>query len=250
MHTLYLTSIPLIRQRNKQTGFTMLELMVVVAILTIVAGSSIMLFKDTSSDAQYDATRFQMKQLADAVEAFYKDNSVTGFPIRDTPSNIEFLFDASAAGASVWNPDYRTGWRGPYLKGAPSFYVDIGDDLFIDGASISDNTIAGDPIAGMEINDVVSLADPYDHSAIGTYFQWRKVAADVTSNLDNFGRPYLVIDLDILADSTITPGVPRIISLGPNGRYEPNSCDYTDDTSCTHDVLCNSAGDDLVLCLR
>lgn len=273
-----------------QAGFTMLELVVVVAILAVIASAAIMSFGNTASDAQIETARYSMKQIAGAVEAYYEDNknhpNALSPSTRFSPADLGFLFDASQAeNAPAWNPDYRQGWRGPYLKQAQYMYVDIGDDLMLDGSSRDDSSIFGLPHflsgSGNEFSNMIAVADPYEHFPVDDgiprssgpcktndcLFEWQKRIdqdnplsddADGDGNpdtLSKFGRPYLIIDLLHMNSDASGAGVPRIVSLGANGIYEPLDCDYSEDDPldadyCSHDVLCDSAGDDLVLCLR
>lgn len=250
---------------HQQTGFTMLELVVVVAILAIIASAAIMSFGNTASDAQEQTARFSMKQIAGAIEAYYEDNknnpAALTPPSRQSPADLAFLFNQTDASAADWSADYRQGWRGPYIKQAQYMYVDIGEDLRADGSSDDVNSEPGDPTTGLELPNIIAIADPYDHEPTsGNFFEWQKRlnTSDPDADfepLDTFGRPYLVIDLAHMSSQASAPGVPRVVSLGPNGIYEPINCDYSETNTsapdyCSHDVLCHSDGDDLVLCLR
>ncbi|WP_292957330.1 MULTISPECIES: prepilin-type N-terminal cleavage/methylation domain-containing protein [unclassified Neptuniibacter] len=253
-----------------QGGFTLLEMIVVAALLLVVAGGVVTSFRDVGSDASEQAARFQMQQLGEAIEAYYADNDT--IPTRTTPADLSFLFTKPASAAD-WNMDYRRGWRGPYLSGHKYLYVDIGDDLTVNGRSEDDSSIHGEPnliaAGGDVIESVVAIADPFYHYPVDDgvnrstdgcntadcLFEWRKTKDDDSTLLTRFGRPYLAIDLENLQDSSIVPGAARLVSLGSNGIYEPNDCDYTeiDDSDpdfCHQDLLCSSSGDDIVLCLR
>lgn len=252
---------------SSQKGFTLLEMLVVAAILLVVAGGVVTSFRDVGSDAADQAARYQMQQLGEAIESYYKDNG--SLPARATPADLSFLFEQTTE--TNWSTDYRRGWRGPYLNGHKYLYLDIGDDLTSDGSSINTPADPGEPyvIDGVEIESVIGIADPYDHYPVDDgqslsvsgcnttdcLLEWRKVSGDDSTLINRFGRPYLAIDLEVMADSSIVPGVPRLVSFGSNGIYEPNSCDYTetdpvDADFCDADLLCSSSGDDIVLCLR
>ncbi len=273
------------RYQPTQAGFTMLELVVVVAILAIVASTALMSFGNTASDAQHQTARYSMKQIANAVEAYYEDNKnnpvALSPPDRESPADLGFLFNQLDASAADWSPDYRQGWRGPYLKQSQYMYVDVGGDMTVDGASRDNNSLTGElnlvaTTAPAVINNVIALSDPYEHfpvdegvsranapcSTNDCFFEWQTqidpldVESDdfngdgLNDSLDKFGRPYLVIDLAHMSPTATGDGVPRVVSLGANGIYEPQFCDYSTNGDCTHDILCNSDGDDLVLCLR
>ncbi|WP_420555153.1 prepilin-type N-terminal cleavage/methylation domain-containing protein [Neptuniibacter marinus] len=249
-----------------QSGFTLLEMMVVAALLLVVAGGVVTSFRDVGSDASEQAARYQMQQIGDAIEAYYTDTGV--IPSRETPADLAFLF-IQPTSIGDWNPDYRRGWRGPYLSGHKYLYVDIGDDLTASGADATQ----GQPyfIYNTELESVVAIADPFDHYPVDEgvsrsndgchtstcLLEWRKVSEADSTLFSQLGRPYLAIDLDLLAGERdpFVPGAARLVSLGSNGVYEPNSCDYaetdeSEDYYCSQDLLCSSSGDDIVLCLR
>ena len=254
-----------------QSGFTLLEMLVVAALLLVIAGGVVTSFRDVGSDAAEQAARYQMQQLGKAIEAYYADTGV--IPSRDTPADLSFLFKNLDPNydedESSWNPDYRRGWRGPYLSGHKYLYVDIGDDLTASGADATQ----GQPyfIYNTELESVVAIADPFDHYPVDEgvsrsndgchtstcLLEWRKVSEADSTLFSQLGRPYLAIDLDLLAGERdpFVPGAARLVSLGSNGVYEPNSCDYaetdeSEDDYCSQDLLCSSSGDDIVLCLR
>lgn len=254
-----------------QKGFTLLEMLVVSLILLVIAGGVVTSFRDVGSDAAEQAARFQMQQLGEAIEAYYKDNGA--FPTRDTPADLSFLFEKPVS-TDEWDIDYRLGWRGPYLSGRKFLYLDIGDDLQASGASKSDPSAPGEPYiisgGGSELS-VIAIADPFDHYPVDEgkslssngcegpedtcLLQWRQASgADATLLKDRFGRPYLALDLDHLDRNVSDTGVARLVSMGANGIYEPEYCDYSvaEGVSgfCTDDLLCTSSGDDIVLCLR
>lgn len=256
-----------------QGGFTLLEMLVVAALLLVVAGGVVTSFRDVGSDASEQAARYQMQQIGEAIEAYSADNGFIPIsPDRITPADLSFLFTKPASAAD-WSVDYRRGWRGPYLSGHKYLYVDIGDDLTVNGRSEDDNSIAGEPnliaAGGGVIESVIAIADPFDHYPVDDginrsfdgcnttdcLFEWRKIKDDVNSKLDRFGRPYLAIDLASLQDTSIEKSAARLVSLGSNGIYEPSDCDYSeadkgDPFYCDSDQLCSSSGDDIVLCLR
>jgi general secretion pathway protein G len=249
-----------------QSGFTLLEMLVVAALLLVIAGGVVTSFRDVGSDATEQAARYQMQQLGKAIEAYYSDTGV--IPSRETPADLAFLF-IQPTSIGDWNPDYRRGWRGPYLSGHKYLYVDIGDDLTASGADATQ----GQPyfIYNTELESVVAIADPFDHYPVDEgvsrsndgchtstcLLEWRKVSEADSTLFSQLGRPYLAIDLDLLAGERdpFVPGAARLVSLGSNGVYEPNSCDYaetdeSEDDYCSQDLLCSSSGDDIVLCLR
>lgn len=221
-------------QRHPQCGFTMLELMVVVAILAVIAGSAVMAFRDVEPNAQNDVTRFEMSQIAGAIDAYLRDgNKWPDFEAGDryAPADLTFLFEQGEN--ADWSVDYRRGWRGPYLQRA-SEEAEIGNGL--------DSKGEGDPLSGaVEVH--LTVIDPF-------------------INHKNPGRPYQLLEKDFES----SPGdLKRIVSLGENGIYEL-PCDVDANSLqaefCSRNRLCTSGPiadstlpslqkrDDLVLCLR
>lgn len=288
---------------NRQSGFTMLELMVVVAILAVIAGSAVMAFRGIDSDASIQTAKVEMRQLGEAIDAYLAD--LNDIPEPDTlpvtlgswqqeieigayrhPADISFLLsnpeplpdpsDPDAKRDNIWSSDYRKGWRGPYIKGIKLFYVDIGDGIKSDATDGSGSEGAPQNIDSAIIKNILALPDKFDNfsvtpgverstqacNAADCIYEWQSQIDRFNPNdhlgnrITKFGRPYLLLDLDLFNNDTLPrPGIPRIVSLGPNGVYEPVNCDYTETDSgdvnyCSRDKLCDTSGDDLVLCLR
>jgi prepilin-type N-terminal cleavage/methylation domain-containing protein len=235
---------------SKQSGFTMLELVIVVAIMAIVAGSAIMSFGNTESDAEYQTTNYTLRQLASAVDRYLSDGNTLpelGDEI-ESPADINFLITKPSI-SDDWKPDYRLGWRGPYIKGYKLFYVDVGTDLEADGSS--------SPTSGsLTTVPTLALPDAFSHQPVSPYYLWYKDAAGNIDIDSKIGRPFLILSEDINDLSLY-----RIVSLGENGTYE-HACDYSEsntshDNYCSRKTLCTSGAtlfnpkrDDLVLCFR
>lgn len=241
---------------GKASGFTLLELTVVVAILAIVAGVAVMSLSDTEETTKGQVSLHEVQQLKAALLQFRRDtgyfpgqgpfarvadggqvpNSV-GADWFQSPANFWQLYQepckvvsdpldageicSDADKIMPWNIDSGRGWRGPYLSRAGEGYVDIGGDLNPDGL--------GDPLTGALLENVPAIADPFDARPAGTVFQWHIQPDD--ERYERHGRPYLLFDLG--NDNA------RIVGLGVNGRYE--------DVNATDP--CAPNGDDLVLCL-
>lgn len=290
-------------KRKLQRGFTMLELMVVVAILAVIAGSAVMAFRGIDSDASIQTAKAEMRQIGEAIDAYLAD--MNEIPEPGTlpvplgiwqkeieiggyrhPVDISFLLanpeplpdpdDSTLQRKNAWNSDYRRGWRGPYIKGIKLFYVDIGDGIKHDGTDGSGNPGAPNIVNSSVINNILALPDKFDSFSVSPgverspkacndtecIYEWQSQIDRFNPNdhagnrITKFGRPYLLLDLDLFNNHTpARPGIPRIVSLGPNGVYEPQDCDYTETDSgnadyCSRDKLCDTSGDDLVLCLR
>lgn len=211
---------------KKKQGFTLLELLIVVSIMAIIAGVSVMSYTNTRSDSEYQAAKVEMEQLRQAVIGYFRDqNNYINNTHADSPADIVFLIDQ----VSSWDPDYRKGWRGPYMQQSLTGYSSV----ILNGLGFDGN---GDPSAGTEV-EVLVKKDPF--------------LQPKTASSPRYYNPYLFFDLDTYNSALKTA---RIVSMGADGVYEPPDCDFSisnvaDSGYCSHDKLCEQQGDDLVLCL-
>ena len=90
---------------NRQKGFTLVEIMVVVVIIGILAATIIPQFIGTTQDAKVSAAKAQIAELESAVERFYIH--MDRYPTTEEGLNV------------LVNPpsgDDARNWRGPYIK--------------------------------------------------------------------------------------------------------------------------------------
>lgn len=93
----------MVRQmRNRRAGYTMLEMMVVLAIIALIAGLAAPRLMESFGRAKSKTTEIQMGSLKSAVQLFYLD-------VGRYPSEAEGL------DALLKAPDGAKNWRGPYL---------------------------------------------------------------------------------------------------------------------------------------
>lgn len=92
------------KRRNRQAGLTLLEMMVVLAIIALVAGLAAPRLMNSFGRAKARTATIQMETLRSAVQLFYLD---TG----RYPSEAEGLHGLLNAPQGVQN------WQGPYLDG-------------------------------------------------------------------------------------------------------------------------------------
>lgn len=91
-------------------GMTLIEIVVVLAILSILAATLVPSVGTQIKRARIEATRAEMLRLKDALLAFYKDVQQVGGPNAGRfrfPANLTQLETNPGAGF--------TGWRGPYI---------------------------------------------------------------------------------------------------------------------------------------
>lgn len=92
------------KDEDGQAGFTLVELLVVLAIIALIAGLAAPQVLRYLGTARTDAARAQIKNIESALELFYIDN------LRH-PTSEEGL---SALNAPT--PQLQARWNGPYLK--------------------------------------------------------------------------------------------------------------------------------------
>ena len=212
---------------RRDAGFTLLELIIVTAILGTIAGGAILMVGQTEESAQCKIGLVEVCEIREALIQFKKDTGSLpkrgafaltteggSVPVPDegsewfhSPANFSQLFKNPLAGTghplATWNPDTKRGWRGPYLSTSGEGRVDVGSDLNLDGS--------GSPALGEVIEDVIAIADPFLSHSEGDYFAWSKHSDG--SPLNRFGRPYFLFDQDDTQSA-------RLVGLGPNRRYD------------------------------
>ncbi|OAI05507.1 type II secretion system protein [Methylomonas methanica] len=201
-----------------QAGFTLLELLAVIALMAVVAGTALLAYEGVQDQGRQDATRFEMAEIRSALLKFRRDSGSNDLPGQgvyvcedpanagkinpdlvnlpaeagttddaklawcESPANFWMLF-ADPLG-SGWNPDTHRGWNGPYLqrKSGLMSYAGV-DDLWV-------------------------ITDAYQAT-------------------------YLLLDLD-------DPVKARLVSIGP---------DKTDNNPTPSSCQIAGSGDDTLLCL-
>ncbi len=89
--------------KNRTRGFTLAEIMLVVAILGILVSVVVPRLSGRTHEAQTQATRLQIENLSVALDAFEYDNG--RYPTAQ--EGLEAL---------RLSPPGSTNWKGPYLK--------------------------------------------------------------------------------------------------------------------------------------
>jgi type II secretion system protein J len=115
-------------KRLSPSGFTMIEIVVAVAILLILSGIAIPVSSSVVRSARISASKREMAGLAEALRAYGKDYGQAAaraswgrFPPETTGSGAyasilgrELETDVDGVG---WDLVYRQGWSGPYIEG-------------------------------------------------------------------------------------------------------------------------------------
>jgi prepilin-type N-terminal cleavage/methylation domain-containing protein len=97
----------------RHAGFTLLEAVIVIAILATLAGLAVSQLAPVQDDSFANAARAELATLRDACVRWSSD-------LGPLPTTLGDLTSATPpasvpAGLTSWNPDLKRGWRGPYL---------------------------------------------------------------------------------------------------------------------------------------
>jgi len=113
--------------RNK-SGFTLIELVVIVIVLGIVAAVAIPKIGDIINSSKTTATKEEMMRLKRAIMGNsavasggrFSDRGYRG-DVGSFPPNLTGLV-TKPGGVAVWNPYTRLGWNGPYIDSTNGDY--------------------------------------------------------------------------------------------------------------------------------
>jgi prepilin-type N-terminal cleavage/methylation domain-containing protein len=254
-----------------ESGFTLLELLLVVTLLSVTAGIMMPGYEGVQDQGRYDTTRFEMAELRKALLQFRRDSGSNDFPgqgIYDCTALAEAAIDngrpdtwpvppsvppvSDATNKSDWiawceHPanfwmlfvdPLGNGWDPDTRRGwngpylqRKSGYVDVGDNLQRSGI--------GNPAAGNVIVNLWGIASPYLSAPVGanSYLAWRPRPTVDADDYERNGTPYLLFDLDDDEQA-------RIVSLGVDGIYESQ-----DSPSCEQILDSEGLPRDDILCL-
>jgi general secretion pathway protein G len=95
-----------VKRRGSHDGFTLIEMLVVLAIIATLAGVVAPAIFRNAGDAKIQAARSQVETLGLALEAYRLDND--SYPSSD--QGLGALWDKPTTGEPPRN------WRGPYLR--------------------------------------------------------------------------------------------------------------------------------------
>jgi prepilin-type N-terminal cleavage/methylation domain-containing protein len=262
--------------KRAEGGFTLLELMIVAAILAALAGAALWSVSDRQETALAQIARHEMQQLKQALLQFRQD---TGYFPRQGPFALEPGTGCSGVsgatggvrqtslpssyGSQSWFESSANFWQlyeQPVLcsehplghlaqwnidtaRGWRGPYISRSGEGYVDVGNGA-NLVTGTAL----LTNIPGVADPFDATpittALGRVFLWHIQLND--EGYARHGRPYLIFDLDDTGPDDSKEA--RIVSLGPDGQYAgrnaidpcaPNDPDDPADPTDSYDlVLC------------
>lgn len=218
---------------GREAGFTLLELLTVVALLAVMAGLAITAYDGDADDTTATVlAQSEMAEIAKALRQFRRDVGV--WPQVSHPADFSALFVfADADNNDIednfdyprFDRDTGRGWRGPYLERRGMACVDV------------NVAIAGQPAAaGIRVAKLDAFRHMNPSQGVMRY-AFAGAAACGEPLPGKRGNPYLLLDMP--TDAVPQPPSPRIVSTGSDGVY--NGTHASD--------ACLPNGDDLVMCL-
>jgi general secretion pathway protein G len=117
------------RRINPASGFTLIELVIIIVILGIVAGVAIPKFGTLSENSRVNATREEMLRIKEAIVG--NPRLISGGEYVDRGFEGDIGFPPSSLIDLVRKPDsipaydrfLRLGWNGPYLDSTEQNYL-------------------------------------------------------------------------------------------------------------------------------
>jgi len=107
--------------RQDASGFTIIELVVVVAILAALAGLVVPMLGASTNDSQYKATKVNLSHVRDVIMGSPELPGYNG-DMGELPEIMADLLMKPAT-ASDYNRNTRRGWRGPYINNSSGTYT-------------------------------------------------------------------------------------------------------------------------------
>lgn len=228
----------------RQSGFTLLELMVVLVILGTIVGLGSTAYRSFEQQATADLARVEMKRIAGAVQRLQQDvgyfPGFGRFAIDGNSTNLDWLFHQPAS-LPRWDVSRRRGWHGPYIAAGDEEHVAT-SAIVCGQTQLSDKPADEDPFA---------LAFDAQHSA-GLSDTFARLSDETTATVDQLcfarwqqgrwrrhspsGQPYHYLRDFFASGHPLCPDSQHncivLQSFGPDGRNN------------------NGQGDDLILVIR
>jgi len=114
---------------KSETGFTLIELVIIIVVLGVVAAVAIPRIGDIITGSKTNATKEEMMRLKSAIMGNpavtsggrFSDRGYRG-DVGGFPPNLTALV-TKPGGVAAWNPYTRLGWHGPYIDSTDGDYL-------------------------------------------------------------------------------------------------------------------------------
>ena len=237
-----------------EDGFTILELLIVVAILAALAGGVIMVLDGTQEDSASKVAQSEMLEIKKALLKFKQDTGYlpkTGpfslateggsIPLNRLPSTVPVGQEAAwfNSPANFWvlygrdevsvctgfsnpqSPLCGTGhaletWNPDTGRGWRGPYLTRQGEGLVDIGNGLGTNGSGSPLTGILLSEVRGVADPFVAKPEGSFFVWRTSPGSTPH--DRWGRPFFLFDLNDNNNA-------RIVGMGPNRTYNNETDD-------------------------
>lgn len=235
-------------QLPASSGFTLLELLVVVSILATIAGIGVGVVGNYLEKAQQELVHTEMKNIGNAIVKFNQD---TGYFPGEGPFklaqateadklDLSFLFfsprqeqaGAARAGAEIlpWSEEAGRGWNGPYLNLDAIDYLRTSGCGELQAAAQLQVFPVSSP-ARAERNGIIALADPFkkaqtagtDNCFISRSKQQGWALSDYIGSAYQYTTEFR--NDRYLECPESGAGCIALLSAGKNGRYENGNND-------------------------
>ncbi len=222
---------------RRSAGFTLMELMLVVVLVSLLAGVMLSRNSDVLESSQNDLTAVQLSELAKALRQFRTDvgywpgegGLVELAPTHPADLGVLLTKPSSCTGVCIWDSTAQRGWHGPYLQSLSMGWLRVGG-LTVQG---------------------VSAGKVYP-AEFGSTYQWysAKATADAAtaSGLVSRGRPVLYYPPDASCPARPSNKCPaRLMAAGADGDFGVSPSVV--DVDCRPSPDTGAYKDNLVLCL-
>ncbi len=136
-------------------GFTLLELLVVLAMLTAMAGIGVSVVAGVEDNANDDFVQTEMRSLVVAVKRFQADTGLWPGQANYSRNNpFDWIEMNIQSGANDWDRVSARGWRGPYISEPLQSDIEVtaGKEISLTGADSgnNDDLTTADGVAGLQ----------------------------------------------------------------------------------------------------
>ena len=120
------------RALGRQSGFTLIEIMIVVVIIGILAGLMGVMVTGRSQQAKMTAAMADIMTIKVAIADYEMENGKVPSSLTDLVSGARHYLDRETVPQDPWGGDYKVYWKGDLVKirsAGPDGAFDTEDDV-------------------------------------------------------------------------------------------------------------------------